>query len=220
MARTPLAVLFDLDGTLVDTVPFILESVAHAFEGIGPAPTKEEWIAGIGTPLRQQLAQFAPRPTDTERLYERYRTYWLEHHDRRTRLFPGMEPLVRALHAAGHPLGVVTAKIEAGAHRSLRHVGLEPLMGAIIAADSGVPAKPAPHGVWLAATRLGCVPSGTVFIGDSPHDVAAGNAAGAISVGATWGACTRAQLAAARARHVVETIDELAALLSRLQAEA
>jgi pyrophosphatase PpaX len=216
MPRRPLAVLFDLDGTLIDTVPFILESVRHAFAGARRAPTDAEWIAGIGTPLRAQLAQFAERPEDVDGLYHRYRSFWLEHHDRRTRLFPGMEALVRGLHGAGHPLGVVTAKIEIGAERSLRHVGLDALFGTVIAADSGVPAKPAPHGVWLAAERLGRVPGETVFIGDSPHDVAAGNGAGAISVGATWGACTAAQLREAGARHVVASVEELGALLAAL----
>jgi len=218
MARRPIAVLFDLDGTLLDTVPFILTSVRHAFEGYGTAPTDAEWIEGIGTPLRDQLAQFARRAEDVEPLFQRYRTFWLEHHDRYTRPFDGASDLVRSLHAAGHPLGVVTAKIEVGAHRSLRHVGLDRYMGAVIAADSGVPAKPAPDGVWLAARRLDRTPEETLFVGDSPHDVAAGNAAGVVSVAALWGACTRAQLSAASPRHYVDSVRELSPLVARIQA--
>jgi pyrophosphatase PpaX len=217
MARRPIAVLFDLDGTLLDTVPFILAAVRHAFEGYPRVPTDTEWIAGIGTPLLVQLAQFAVRPADVERLYERYRAFWLGKHDRYTKPFPGAIELVESLHAAGHALGVVTAKVEVGAHRSLRLVGLDPFFPVVVAADSGVPAKPAPDGIWLAARRLGRDPADTVFIGDSPHDIAAGNAAGAISVAALWGACTREQLAAASPRHFVASVLELGPLIATIQ---
>jgi pyrophosphatase PpaX len=217
MPSRPIAVLFDLDGTLLDTVPFILTSVRHAFDGYPRVPTDDEWIAGIGTPLKDQLAQFALTPADVEPLFQRYRTFWLANHDRLTHAFDGAEGVVRALHAAGHPLGVVTAKIEVGAHRSLRHVGLDGYMGAVVAADSGVPAKPAPDGVWLAARQLDRSPAETLFVGDSPHDVAAGNAAGAVSVAALWGACTRDQLAVAAPRHYASSVREVAAIVDRLQ---
>lgn len=219
MAGRPLAVLFDLDGTLLDTVPFILASVKHTFQGHPRAPTDAEWIAGIGTPLREQIAQFAVRPEDVEPLFQRYRSFWLEHHDRLTRPFDGAVELVRELHAAGHPLGVVTAKIEVGAHRSLKHVGLDRYMSAVVAADSGVPAKPAPDGVRLAARRLDREPAEAIFIGDSPHDIAAGNGAGAVTVAALWGACTRAQLAEASPHHFVESVPEIGPLVRRLGGE-
>ncbi len=121
----PIAVLFDLDGTLVDTVPFILASVRHAFEGYGTCPTDAEWIAGIGTPLRTQLASFARRPADVEPLFERYRAFWLENHDRETSCFPGALAAVREIASRGHPIGIVTAKIEQGAYRTLRHTAPE-----------------------------------------------------------------------------------------------
>src|SRR5512138_1515503 len=218
MPTRPLAVLFDLDGTLLDTVPFILAAVRHAFAGYPRAPSDAEWIEGIGTPLRAQLEQFAVRAEDVEGLYEKYRSFWLGKHDRYTKPFEGAAELVRALHASGHPLGVVTAKVEVGAHRSLRHVGLDAYMSVVVAADSGVPAKPAPDGVLLAARRLDRTPDQTLFIGDSPHDVAAGNAAGAISVAVLWGACTREQLAAAAPRHFVSSFAELGDLVRRLDA--
>src|SRR5574337_232578 len=144
-----MAVLFDLDGTLVDTVPFILEAVRHAFAGYGTCPTDAEWIAGIGTPLRTQLASFARRPADVEPLFERYRAYWIEHHDARTRPFPGALDVVAALAAAGHPIGVVTAKIEQGAFRTLRHTGLLQHVQAVVGADSCANAKPHPEPVLL-----------------------------------------------------------------------
>ena len=212
----PIAVLFDLDGTLVDTVPFILAAVRHAFEGYGRCPTDAEWIAGIGTPLRTQLASFARAPEDVQPLFDRYRAYWLEHHDRETRCFPGALEAVEALSRDGHPIGIVTAKIEQGAHRTLLHTGLSRFVRTVVGADSCANAKPHPEPVLLALTRLGYPPSEAVLIGDSPHDVAAGKAAGAVAVAALWGACGRDALAAAGADRFLADVSEVPALVRSL----
>ena len=211
----PIAVLFDLDGTLVDTVPFILESVRHTFDGYGRCPTDAEWIAGIGTPLRTQLAGFAHRAEDVEALFQRYRSYWLAHHDERTAAFPGAVEVVRGLAEAGHPVGVVTAKIEQGALRSLSHTGLLPYVRAIVGADTCANAKPHPEPVLLALSRLDRSPTEALMLGDSPHDLAAARAAGAAAVGALWGACGREALAA-HADHLLERVDALPALVRAL----
>jgi pyrophosphatase PpaX len=212
----PIAVLFDLDGTLVDTVPFILEAVRHAFDGYGACPTDAEWIAGIGTPLRVQLATFARRPEDVEPLFERYRSFWLARHDDRTRAFPGAVEAVAALGRAGHPIGVVTAKIEQGAYRTLRHTGLLPHVQAVVGADSCANAKPHPEPVLLALARLGSSPAEAVLVGDSPHDIAAAKAAGARAVAALWGACRRPVLEAAGADFFLGSVGEVPALVSTL----
>jgi len=191
-------VLLDLDGTLVDTVPLILAAARHAFRGYDAGPTDGEWIAGIGTPLRAQLASFARSPADVDALVERYRAYWLEHHDRMTRPFEGVLETVATLAAAGRPLAVVTAKLEAGAHRTLRHTGLLPFVEVVVGADSCARAKPDPEPVRVALARLGAATKGAVLVGDSPHDIAAGRAAGVRTLAALWGACGREALAAAR----------------------
>jgi pyrophosphatase PpaX len=207
--RRPIAILFDLDGTLVDTVPFILAAVRHAFEGYGTCPSDAEWIAGIGTPLRAQLASFARRAEDVEPLLARYRAYWIEHHDRMTRLFPGALEAVVALASRGHPLGVVTAKTEEGALRTLRHTALLEHLGAVVGADTCARCKPDPEPVHVALARLERTPAEAVLVGDSVHDIAAARAAGVRAVAVTWGACDRATLAAAGADAF---LDELAAL--------
>ena len=177
------AILFDLDGTLVDTVPFILAAVRHAFEGHARCPSDAEWIAGIGTPLRAQLEQFAERPEQVEVLLARYRAFWLAEHDRRTRCFPGALEVVAGLARRGHPLGVVTAKVEEGAFRTLRLTGLDVHMGAVIGADSCARSKPDPEPVRLALARLGRGAEEAILVGDSPHDLAA--ARGAAGAGDT-----------------------------------
>jgi pyrophosphatase PpaX len=215
----PIAVLFDLDGTLVDTVPFILASVRHAFEVEPRAPTDAEWIAGIGTPLRDQLAQFAAAPERVEPLFQRYRAFWLQHHDAMTSLFPGAGEVVRALRAAGHPIAVVTAKLEQGAQRTLRHVGLLDQVDVIVAADTVARSKPDPLPVRHALGRLDRAPLEAVMIGDSPHDLAAGRGAGTVTAGVCWGAASREALAPL-ADHLLTEVAEIAPLVAALQARA
>lgn len=211
-----MAILFDLDGTLVDTVPFILAAVRHAFEGHPRCPTDAEWIAGIGTPLRLQLESFAASPADVPRLLERYRAFWLAEHDARTRCFPGALEVVRTLAAAGHPLGVVTAKIEEGALRTLRHTALLPYVGAVVAADSCARAKPHPDPVLLALERLDRRPDEAVFVGDSPHDLAAGRAAGTLTGAALWGACHRDVLSGEDPDFFLADVTDVLPLVHRL----
>ena len=216
MARR-VAVLFDLDGTLVDTVPFILAGVRHAFEGRALAPTDADWLAGIGTPLRHQLAPFARDAADVELLFQRYRTFRLAEHDRRTRLFEGAEALVRGLAGKGHPLAIITAKIEAGAERTLRHVGLRACFGAVVAADTVERCKPDPLPVQHALRLLDRTPAEAVMIGDSPHDLAAGRGAGTRTAGVLWGAADRATLAPL-ADDLVAGLPDLLAVVEALQA--
>lgn len=217
MNSRPLTVLLDLDGTLVDTIPFILESVRHAFEEYGSAPTDAEWIAGIGTPLRQQLAAFARSPDDVDPLFERYRAYWRLHHDDRTRAFAGAREALVALREAGHAIGIVTGKLVDGAHRTLSHTGLLPLVDTVVGADSGAAPKPDPAPVRLALARLGVEPRHALFVGDSPLDVTAGKRAGAIAVAARWGACGADVLEAASPDHVLDDVSGLPPLVARLE---
>jgi pyrophosphatase PpaX len=123
--------------------------------------------------------------------------------------------VVRGLAEAGHPVGVVTAKIEQGALRSLSHTGLLPYVRAIVGADTCANAKPHPEPVLLALSRLDRSPTEALMLGDSPHDLAAARAAGAAAVGALWGACGREALAA-HADHLLERVDALPALVRAL----
>lgn len=218
MTPPRLALLFDLDGTLVDTVGLILASMHAAFEGHpGRKPTEAEWIAGIGTPLRAQLREFMG-PRDLEAVAERYRVHQQANHDRMTRAFEGAVETVSRLKARGHPVGIVTSKLRQSAERTLAHVGLAPYVDVVVGADSVTRPKPDPEPVLHALGRLGRRPAEALFVGDSPHDVAAGNAAGAVTAAALWGACTRACLVPAAPRHWLQSIGEVPGLVERIEA--
>jgi len=216
--RRPLAVLFDLDGTLIDTIELLLSSVRHAFRGrTERVPTEAEWIAGIGTPLVAQLRPYSANDAELDELVTGYRLYQREHHDRLTRLFDGALEVVTTLRERGHPVAVVTSKGDEIAQRSIEYVGLAPYVDTLVGCDSCVRHKPDPEPVRVALDRLGYAPSEAMFVGDSPHDMASGRAAGVVTVGALWGPFTRAMLQPTTPDHYLERITELPALVERVE---
>ena len=215
-ARRLPALLFDMDGTLLDSIGLIVESAVYAFDGReGPRPTREEWQALIGTPLDAMLAHWATDPADAAFLKGRYRHFQISHHDRFVRLYDGVDETLRALHAAGHPLAIVSSKLDEGIRRSMDYFRLTPLFDAIVGIDHTTRHKPHPEPVEFALARLRAGPDEALFIGDSPHDVEAGNAAGVRCVAVTWGAFTHEAIAPARPAHWIERMADLPALIAR-----
>jgi pyrophosphatase PpaX len=218
-ARRPWAVLFDLDGTLIDSIQLILDSARHAFAGYdGRVPTDDEWLAGLGIPLVTCFRPFARDEEEVQALVARYRVHQRAHHDRLTVAYPGVVETVRALHERGHPMALVTSKNDELAWRALRHVGLDAYIPVAITCDSCSRHKPEPEPVEVALRRLGYPASEAVFVGDSVHDIASGNAAGVVTVAALWGPFTHQTLAAAGPTETLPRIEELPALLERLAA--
>lgn len=209
---SPQVILFDLDGTLVDTIALLLASMRHAFTATGlVTPTDAAWTAGIGTPLATQFREFVQDDATVARLVAAYRAYQHEHHDAFTRCYDGIPALVRRLEERGHQIGIVTSKADHLADRALAWVGLAGHVDVVIGADSVERHKPHPEPVLVALERLGVAPADAIFVGDSPHDVAAGNAAGVRTIGVTWGAFEAEELAAATV--VVTSVDELETVL-------
>jgi pyrophosphatase PpaX len=213
VSRRP-TILFDLDGTLIDSIDLILSSARYAFAKLGrPAPSDDEWLTGVGIPLRTMFGRYAWDDADREALIQAYREFQIPNHDRLVRAYDGVVDTVLALRAQGHELGVVTSKSESLAFRGLACVGLARYMDTIVGCDSCTRHKPDPEPVRLALHRLACPPGDAVFVGDSVHDVLAGNAAGVRTMGALWGAFRRDDLAPGDPNHYVATISEVIGLV-------
>lgn len=211
------AILFDLDGTLIDSIDLLVTSMVYAFEGRDVQPPVDEWIAGIGTPLDAMLRTWARDDEDVLALRARYREYQFANHDAKTHAYPGAVDTVRALHAAGYPLAVVTSKLEYGARRSLKWIGVDDCFTAVVGIDATTKHKPEPEPVWHALTLLGDIPPAeALFVGDSTHDMHAGNAAGVATAAALWGPFSRAQLETAHPRYWLNGFDDVRALVDRL----
>jgi pyrophosphatase PpaX len=215
MARRP-TILFDLDGTLVDSIELILNSARYAFQKLErQCPPDSEWKAGIGIPLFTMFGRYARDAADQTALIAAYREYQLANHDRLIRCYDDVSSTVETLSRRGHELGIVTSKSEALAMRALAHVGLARFMDTVVGCDASTRHKPDPEPVRIALHRLDCAPEDALFVGDSVHDILAGNAAGVTTVAATWGAFNRADLEAGQPSFYVESISELVGLVER-----
>jgi pyrophosphatase PpaX len=208
-------VLFDLDGTLIDSLRLILDSYHHTLAQHGlPARTDAEWLKGVGTPLTVQLAQWRDELGTIEALIATYREYNLKHHDRMVTVYPGVLAAVREIKAAGIQTGLVTSKNRQGALRGLRLVGLEALMDVLVCADEVTNPKPHPEPVEKAVALLGAEPGTTLYVGDSVHDMHSGRAAGVLTAAALWGPFGRQHLEEASPDFWLETPGDLVELVS------
>ena len=189
-------ILFDLDGTLIDSIELILSSYRHTMERHrGWVPPTEVWLAGLGTPLRAQFGKFSDDPAEIDAMVDTYRTYNLAHHDALVGAYPGIPEAVRRLRDDGKRLGIVTSKARALTNRGLRCAGLDGLFEAIVGSDDVERHKPDPTPVLRALDLLDADPAKTAFVGDSPHDIAAGHGAGVETAAVLWGPFTRDHLA-------------------------
>ena len=204
------ALLFDMDGTILDSIDLIVDSAVYAFDcREGPRPTRAEWKALIGTSLDSMLARWATDEADAAFLKTNYRKFQIENHDRLVRLYDGVEETLRELHAAGHPMAIVSSKLDGGIRRSMDYFKLTPLFDAIVGIEHTTHHKPHPAPVLYALGKLGVGPLDAVFIGDSPHDVAAAKAAGVRVIAVTWGAYTRDEIAPTEPEGWVERMADL-----------
>jgi pyrophosphatase PpaX len=213
----PVAVLFDLDGTLIDSIELILGSMRYAFAKCGrPIPPDTEWLTGVGTPLPSMFRNYVREETHVAELITAYREHQLANHDALVRCYSDVTEMLAVLARHGHPMAVVTSKSDALARRGLEHAGILQFFQTIVGFDSTERHKPHPEPVLTALQRLGYESFEAAFVGDSVHDVEAGNAAGVVTVAALWGPFTREQLAVAKPKRFAEKPGTLAQILSEL----
>jgi pyrophosphatase PpaX len=211
----PRAILFDFDGTLVDSIELILTSARFAFQEYeGRVPTDDEWRAGIGRPLVDAFRDFVDNEVEVTRLVARYREFQMLHHDRLLRAYDGVVDTIRALATAGHPMALVTSKPDFLARRGLEVIGLDDAIPVVVGCDTCTRHKPHPEPVERALALLGVSAEDAIFVGDSPHDVASGRAAGVFTVGVTWGAFRAEAMRRSGADVVIDNISELAGVVS------
>lgn len=206
----PRAILFDLDGTLIDSVDLIVQSGRHAFESCGePSPSDAEWLADLGMPLAAMFGRFGASGERLERLIAGYREFQHAHHDRLVQPYAAVDATLRRLHDAGFTLGIVTSKAEPMARRGLDLMGIGGWFETIVGLESCTRHKPDPEPVHTALERLGVTAAEAVFVGDSPHDMAAGRAAGVTTAAALWGPFSRALIEPAEPDWWLDQIGDL-----------
>ena len=204
------AVLFDLDGTLLDTYRLILDSMRYTIRTeLGLEYSDEQLMAKVGQPLAVQMMDFAPDSRVADVLVETYREYNETLHDKVVRAFDGIPEVLAALKGAGLVLGVVTSKRHELAQRGLDITGLSQYLDFVVGPDDWPEFKPAPGSVLYGCRLVECDPGECVYVGDSPFDIQAGNGAGCFTIAALWGMFTREVLAAQQPSRFANTFAEL-----------
>lgn len=206
--------LFDLDGTLIDTYAVILASMRYTInEFAGKELGDTQLMSLVGTPLRDQMARFVSEERADE-LCAVYREHNDRIHDAAVSAFDGIPAALAALREAGCRMGIVTSKRHHMAVRGLEVCGIDGFFDVVVGSDDWPEHKPKPGSVIHGAQLMGEDPSQCLYIGDSPFDIQAGNAAGCTTVAATWGMFPEGQLRQERPALICSSPAELPALLS------
>jgi 2-phosphoglycolate phosphatase len=209
----PRAVIFDLDGTLVDAYAAIHESIGVVLEAFGRPPiTRDETRRMVGHGLEVLVAKAVGEENVAEgvRLFrERYERVGLES----TRLLPGAELVTRRLFEKGIRLAIASNKPARFTRPLLEAFGLSSRFGFVAGPDDGFPPKPAPHMVFMALATLSVPALEAVFVGDMPIDVATARAAQLSIIALPSGSATRIELEACSPDAIVENLEELLPLL-------
>lgn len=192
-------ILFDNDGTLVDTRDIILASMRYSTRAVlGRVLPDEVLMRKVGQPLVVQMRDFTPDEAEQAEIVRVYREHNATIHDEGISAFPGAADALARLSAEGFALGVVTSKLRVTAWHGLEIVGLAPYLSCCIGAEDCVRYKPEAEPVERGAAALGLDPSECLYVGDSPFDMQAGRAAGCATAAVTWGVFPEAELAAER----------------------
>jgi phosphoglycolate phosphatase len=211
-------IVFDCDGTLVDSQAGIVVCAQAAFAAEGlPPPTAEAVRRIVGLSLVEAMVELMAVPSEATgvRLAERYKEAFLEHRSRpefHEPLFPGTRELLDSLLERGFLLGVATGKAMRGLRSVLELHGLERYFTTLQTADLH-PSKPHPAMLRAAMSATGIGPDATMLIGDTTFDILMARAAKALPVGVSWGNHPAHELTAAGAVAVLDRFDELHALL-------
>jgi pyrophosphatase PpaX len=206
-------VLFDLDGTVIDSGAIILASMRHAArEVLGAEPPDEELMAAVGGPgLEAQMHALAPERVDE--LVTVYRAHNEPLHEGLV-CCAGIDEVLVRLKYEGRRLGIVTAKRRKTVELAFDRVPLAHLFETVVGGDETERHKPDPEPLLLALERLDARPEEAAYVGDAPFDVKAAKAAGLFSVAVTWGGIhPRERLEAEEPDAVVDTADELYGVL-------
>lgn len=179
------ALLFDFDGTLLDTNELIIETFLHVLNDKFPGQySAQDCLKFIGPSLKETFDELTPDESDE--MVARYREWNAEHHDELVKGYDGVLETLQQLKAMGLRLALVTTKNQAGIARGLRALGAEGIFEYAITSDDVTHVKPHPEPILLALDKLGVAREEALMIGDNSHDIEGGKNAGVRTAGVAW----------------------------------
>ncbi|WP_010532137.1 pyrophosphatase PpaX [Lentibacillus jeotgali] len=200
-------ILFDLDGTLIDTNELIIESFTHTFNAYGRKLTRAEAIEFIGPPLKDSFSQFAPEQVDA--MVETYRKHNMKHHDNYVKAFPHAAETLAELKKGDVKLGVVTTKMRGTVEMGLRVTELDSYFNTVITLDDVSHAKPHPEPIIKALRAMNADAESTLMVGDNFHDIEAGHHAGVKTAGVAWSLKGREKLLSYKPSYMLDDMSDL-----------
>lgn len=211
------SVLFDLDGTLLDTLGDLTTAMNRTLTRHGlPERTRQQMRAALGNGARRLMELSVPAGTDGalfETLLAEYNADYAAHCRIETAPYPGVDALLRQLHAQGRKLAIVSNKPDE-AVRALRAEFFADTVPIAVGEKQGIRRKPAPDTLLTAMAQLGAERTSTVYVGDSEVDIATARAAGLPCISVLWGFRDRDLLEQAGAQQFATDAGELARLLN------
>ena len=209
------AVIFDLDGTLLNTLTDLSASVNYTLERFGfPLRSEREVRSYLGNGIRALVERSLPadKKDMTDECLKVFKDYYDIHKDDNTAPYDGIVDMLRSVKAAGLKTAIVSNKYDA-AVQYLKDVTFSGLIDFAVGEGNGIAAKPAPDGVWLALKKLDAVKEESVYVGDSEVDLMTAENSGLKCVAVTWGFRDREELILRGAKNVIDAPDRLASLL-------
>lgn len=186
------AVLFDLDGTLLNSIPLIRHCFEKVFADFGIPWGDGEVMKTVGLPLRQAAEIYAPG--QEEQFLKEYTEFYHDHQAEMLELFPGTSETLDALCSAGYQLGLVTSKRREPAVAGMSMTGLDRYISQVVALEDTSRPKPYPDCLLRGLELLAVKPGQAVYVGDSWYDVLTGKNAGVSTAGVTWGIASREEM--------------------------
>ncbi len=181
--------IFDLDGTLLDTVPDLTLLTNRVLRSMGyPEHTQDEILSYVGAGVRRLMYLALPKDV-SEQTRDKAMDIWNEHfheYHEHTHPYKGVEELLHKLRERGCKLGIVSNKLQPGVDKIIS-IKLPGMFDVMYGESERIPRKPDPTGIETAMKDLGALPENTMYIGDSPGDIKAGRAAGCTTAAALWG---------------------------------
>lgn len=200
-------VLFDLDGTLIDSNELIHLSFEYTMKHYGFTFTDEELRAFNGPPLWDTFSKLNPGHEDA--MIHTYREHNFLIHDEYVKIFPYVIPTIEKLKKKGIGIGIVTSKMRKGVTHGLTFTTLDKYVDTIVTVDDVVNAKPHPESVLKAMNSLNGKKNATLMVGDNSHDILAGQRAGVYTAGVTWTEKGQDYLASYKPTYMLKDMREL-----------
>lgn len=211
-------VLFDLDGTLLNTNDLIIKSFQHTYKIVlGEEKPESEIVKSFGEPLHLTMKREFDIPV--EQAVKIYRDYHYERFDDLIDIFPGVEKAIKELHRKGYKLAVVTSRLANTSLRGLRKFDIEKYFNCIITADDTDVHKPDPLPINMALQKLNSKNNRSIMIGDSIFDVQCAKNAGVLSAIVSWSATSEHVLELERPDYVINKAEEIVMLIENINRE-